>query len=71
MAKLCPKCGDDDLSKNWHPAGGSVYTLTRRRYYENEGVEYKCRGCGYMWDEKPLDAGSQSKPKMLSVEEEG
>jgi DNA-directed RNA polymerase subunit M/transcription elongation factor TFIIS len=56
--KTCPKCGGDKFSFEHRPIRYQIED--RGRYYahfgdEAEHVAVTCRGCGWTWEERPLD----------------
>jgi hypothetical protein len=49
---VCGKCGCPDIDNRWREAlEGARFSAPAP-----EWISRKCKDCGYMWDELPLDA---------------
>lgn len=51
----CPKCGGDVIRTNYHQEL-AYFKTTRCGLGFREHMHRQCAGCGYEWDEAPLDA---------------
>lgn len=56
----CPKCGSDQITSQFKPAGTNHrYVKEEMRYEEYvvkpEQIDRRCVNCGYSWPEAPMD----------------
>ena len=61
-ARTCPKCGSLDIYTRHMEQVEFRYHESCSWRERREHMHRYCRGCGYPWDEAPLDAGKETKP---------
>lgn len=50
--KVCIKCGNNDPAVKWFNAMDQIPVQNTYFKYETEQFLFRCRTCGYYWNEK-------------------
>ncbi len=56
----CVKCGSEDIHTAWHKSGFDCLYGSNTSPHD-EHLHRHCRGCGYDWADKPMDAKEREK----------